>query len=393
MISRARLAVAGIASLLALEGGLRVVAATGSGHVASLLRAWDPEASSLELLGESCFRARPGASFRFPNGTGTTANRMGFRGPEVEVPKPPGTFRVLLLGGSSSHGFLVGDEGTIDAHLRDLLADAGAGAGRIEVVNLGFDALDALCEQERVRSEGSALEPDAVILHTGINDVPALRFPALPANDPERGARAVVRRAEEARRRPGGVWRHVKHRLLLARLPGVLRALVTHRARLDGPAEPVPPALDAFEHTVRATIALLPPGVAVLLSTPPSGLATPAATAATASPLVVDAATTQRYRDRLDTRLRRIADDLGAGGRPVRYVPHAVPDTAFLDDCHLSDAGNRLLAHDFLQALGAARDPDSGLSRVRAPSPAARSDAGSPDAAGSGSRTPGGRHR
>jgi len=347
-----------LATLVALELALRVVAATGYSRFASMLRAWDPAADSLVPLGESCYRQRPLARFRFVNGRETKANRMGFRGPEVAVPKRDGTYRVVLLGGSTSHGALVGDDETIDAHLRRALA--AAGVAEAEVVNLGFDSLDALCDGERLRVEGLPLEPDAVILHTGINDVPALRFPALAPNDPARGARAAVRNGEDARRATRGLWRTVKHWLLLARLPGVLRVVTARSGPLPGPPAPEPAALDAFEATVRDAVELVPPHVTVLLSTPPSGLATLAAGASTSPPLVVDAATTQRYRDALDARLRRTAADLAARGRDVRYVPHALPDDAFLDDCHLTSDGNRAVAEDFARALAAGNRAGAG---------------------------------
>lgn len=356
-MSRARslggVAAATLLTLVALELVLRVVAATGHSRFASMLRAWDPAADSLVPLGESCYRQRPLARFRFVNGQETRANRLGFRGPEVALRKPDGAYRVVLLGGSTSHGTLVGDDETIDAHLRRALA--AAGVARPEVVNLGFDSLDALCDRERLRAEGLPLAPDAVILHTGINDVPALRFPQLAPNDPARGARAAVRNGEDARRATRGLWRAVKRWLLLARLPGVLRVVAAPSGPLPGPPEPEPRALDAFEATVRGAIDLVPPGVTVLLSTPPSGLATSAAGAPTAKPLVVDAATTQRYRDALDARLRGIAADLAARGRDVRYVPHAVPDDAFLDDCHLTSDGNRAVADDFARSLTTGR--------------------------------------
>lgn len=346
-----RVALALLIGAATLEASLRIVAATSSSPFASLLRQWDPDAT-LDLLGDACFRPWPGMVVPFPNGTASHVNAMGFRGPLVAVPKPPATYRVVLLGGSTSHGCLVNDDETIDAHLRRALHVPGK---RVEVVNLGFDALDALCEQERLAAEGLALEPDAVIVHTGINDTSALRFPDLPRKAPERGVRAAIRASQEAMRREHGPWRTAKRLLFTARLPGVLRNLRRHTQPLPGPPEPEPRALDAFERTVRETIALTPPGTVVLLSTPPSGLLLPAVPFA--GPPIVDRATSQRYRDRLDERLRRIAADAGATGRDVRYVPHQVPDAVFLDDCHLDDEGNRLVAGDLARAL--ASDPSA----------------------------------
>jgi len=343
----ARAAIALLLGAATLEVSLRIVAATSSTRFASLLRQWDPDAT-LDLLGDACFRPWPGMVVPFPNGTRSHVNAMGFRGPPVAVPKPPGTYRVVLLGGSTSHGCLVNDDETIDAHLRRALRVPGRAP--VEVVNLGFDALDALCEQERLAAEGIALEPDAVIVHTGINDTSALRFPDLARNAPERDVRAAIRASQEAMRRERGPWRTAKRLLFTARLPGVLRNVQRHAQPLPGPPEPEPRALDAFERTVRGTIALAPPGTVVLLSTPPSGLRVPG-TAFAGRP-IVDRETSQRYRDRLDERLRRIADDASSTGRDVRYVPHELPDRVFLDDCHVDGEGNRLLAEDLARGLG-----------------------------------------
>jgi hypothetical protein len=159
----------------------------------------------------------------------------------------------------------------------------------------------------------------------------------------------VVRARQEFLRRERGAWREAKHLLFTARLPGVLRNLRLHAQPLPGPPEPEPRALDAFERTVRGTIALSPPHAVVPLSTPPSGLRVPGAPFAAQA--IVDRETSQRYRDRLDERLRRIADDAHSTGRDVRYVPHEVPDRVFLDDCHLDGEGNRLVAEDFARTL------------------------------------------
>jgi lysophospholipase L1-like esterase len=313
------------------------------------LREWDPDSSALELLGTSCYRARPGSAIHYPNGTVAHVNGAGYRGPEVAVPKPPGTYRIVVLGGSVTHGFSVGDDQTIDAHLRRALAEAASGR-RVEAVNLGLDGLDAVCDLERLRLEGLRLEPDAVAIHTGVNDVPALRFDRLAVNDPERGFRAQRRLAEEARVRERGVWRWLKHRLFVARVPGVAWHFAAAKP-LAGPLEPSAAALDAFEATLRALTETVSATTTVMLSTPPSALLRPGLRPVACGLLVVDAATTQRYRDRLDARLQRLAGEFAASGRSVIYVPHTLPDDVFVDDCHLTGAGNRLVAADFAGAL------------------------------------------
>ncbi|MGH7263548.1 MAG: hypothetical protein ACREMB_01680, partial [Candidatus Rokuibacteriota bacterium] len=102
--------------LVASEVAIRVYAGMDKG-VGRVLRGHDPMAVSIAPHGRFGYRQRPNSAFHYGNGTTATSNAMGFRGPLVAVPKPPGTYRILLLGGSTTHGWGVGDEETIDAYM------------------------------------------------------------------------------------------------------------------------------------------------------------------------------------------------------------------------------------------------------------------------------------
>ena len=350
-----------LVALVVLELVLRGVTVVNPA-LASNFRDWDPDAVQIELLGESCYRPRPGAAFHYENGAVAHINAEGYRGPVVRRPKRPGVFRVVLLGGSTSHGFGVDDESTIDAQLRQLLARQDPDRP-IEVVNLGFDGYDSMCDRERFEVDALRLEPDAVILHSGINDVAAARF-APPRRETSSTFRPYVDRLREERRRGGrGVWGHLKHRLFTARLPGVMRHQargqrvgVSSGASMPGPPSPPAHGPDAFESNLRRTAELAPPGAVLLFSTPPSSLRFSSRPRRRFEPhLVVDDATTQRYRDALDQRMRRVATDLAKAGRRAMYVEHSMPLERFQDDCHLDREGNRRLAADFAAALAALR--------------------------------------
>lgn len=349
-----------LVALVVLELVLRGVTVVHPA-LARNFRDWDPDVVQIELLGESCYRPRPGAAFHYENGAVAHVNAEGYRGPVVRRPKPPGVFRVVLLGGSTSYGFGVDDESTIDAQLRQLLARQDPDRP-IEVVNLGLDGYDSMSDRERFEADGLRLEPDAVILHSGINDVAAARF-APSRRETSSTFRPYVDRLQEERRRGGrGVWGDLKHRLFTARLPGVM----LHQVRgqivgvsgepMPGPSLPPAHGPDGFESNLRRTAELVPPGAVLLFSTPPSSLRFSARPRRRFEPhLVVDDATTQRYRDALDRRMRRVPTDLAKAGRRAVYVEHSVPVERFMDDCHLDREGNRRVAADFAAALAALR--------------------------------------
>lgn len=119
------------------------------------------------------FRLEPSRTYRLPEGGVCTINALGYRGPEVAVPKPPGVFRIVALGGSSTFCYL-----TDDARIwvRGLERELRGGAGpAIELVNVaapGYSSFESkILYQYKLRD----LEPDAAIVYHTWNDMKLFR--------------------------------------------------------------------------------------------------------------------------------------------------------------------------------------------------------------------------
>lgn len=99
-----------------------------------------------------------------------TANNLGYRGPDVVLPKPAGVLRIVCVGGSTTvEGY--DDRLTYPAMLQEMLRDRFSGAAdRVEVVNCGVFGL-ASPEEMDMQPEILAMEPDIVIYYNGINDL------------------------------------------------------------------------------------------------------------------------------------------------------------------------------------------------------------------------------
>ncbi|HVJ79566.1 MAG TPA: SGNH/GDSL hydrolase family protein [Planctomycetia bacterium] len=103
----------------------------------------------------------------------THHDSRGFRGGEVVAPKPPGVFRIAVLGGSTTYGeFIPRDEDAFPAQLERILR-AEFGCPQVEVVNAGvpgYNSWESLVDFEfRVLD----VAPDLVIPYFGVNDVHA----------------------------------------------------------------------------------------------------------------------------------------------------------------------------------------------------------------------------
>jgi hypothetical protein len=117
-------------------------------------------------------------------------NTRGLRGPEVAVPKPADTFRVLVLGDSVVEGAQVAEEATMAARLHGELA-ALAGGRRVETVNAGVAGFGTGQQLLFLEREGLGYQPDLIVLVFTI------------ANDPADNSLAVARRWKlAAERRP-----------------------------------------------------------------------------------------------------------------------------------------------------------------------------------------------
>lgn len=367
------LALAGLAVAGALaEAAVRLFAHTSDSYLAFRIRQRDPYQVKIEPHGTLGYRPRPGSTFHYSTGSVATVNAMGFRGAVVSRSRPPKVFRIVLLGGSTTHGWGVGDDETIDVYLKTLLRQRHPDR-EFDVINLAFDGYDAYQIYERLRSDGIPLAPDLAIVNSGVNDVRNARFPNLRDRDPRTliWEPDVARLRDEARRGGPRLWTRVKHMSYLARLPGILRDDTRRPAPAStssGEPTPNPQAYDYFERNLGRIAELTQAqNIPLILSTPPSSLAGRYAPTATSTRdyWIGTAATTQAVRDTLARRMEQLAARLAGEDRAVSYVAIDLPASVFLDDAHLSAAGNRAVAERFADAVAPYIRGVRGEGRVR----------------------------
>lgn len=142
-----------------LESGLNIYHAVGGRRTTG--RPDRPEAESLYVLLDS--PVIYGLNPRHPG-----INSRGLRDREVDVPKPAGVVRVLILGDSVTFGTLVAREKTYPSRLERLLGERN---GRAEVVNAGVNGYNAYNELQFYLTEGRKYDPDIVIVAFCMNDV------------------------------------------------------------------------------------------------------------------------------------------------------------------------------------------------------------------------------
>ena len=112
-------------------------------------------------------------------GADVEINSRGLRDREYPLAKPPGTFRIVMLGDSTTFGWALPLEDTSAKILERKLNAARAVDGRrFEVINAGVGNYDTVQEVEFFETEVRAYHPDLTILVFYINDpepVPAAK--------------------------------------------------------------------------------------------------------------------------------------------------------------------------------------------------------------------------
>ena len=142
-----------IVALLIAEAALRI-----ANHWYPYFFRFDPAVGWSLRPGASGYYNREGASY-------VTINRDGLRGPDRPRAKPPGTFRVAMLGDSYTEAIQVPYEETFSAVAERRLAGCPALRGRrIEVLDFGVDGYGTTQEMVTLRNRALAYSPDAVVL-------------------------------------------------------------------------------------------------------------------------------------------------------------------------------------------------------------------------------------
>ena len=97
-------------------------------------------------------------------------NSDGFRGPEISKEKLDGTYRIFLIGGSTTFGFgATSDETTISGFLQKFFNDSDLNVN-IEVINAGIEAGYSSSEAYYIKNILVEYTPDLIIAYDGWND-------------------------------------------------------------------------------------------------------------------------------------------------------------------------------------------------------------------------------
>lgn len=280
---------------------------------------------------------------------------LGLRGAPFSRAKPPGTYRIVLTGGSVAFGWgASGDEACVAPKLAALLSTPER---PVEVLNAGCPAYSFTQEFLWVSVELLDYEPDLVISLTGHNDIDdAFTGSGLISHELLR--QIELRLAENRRLGPS---------LLHATALG--RRLVQKFSR-SGPVAQPPEELAARESAAAARFAnmvarlgALAPGQ-VLVALQPSYLCCPPGSRPTAEANRVEDWMRGYYQERASAyaafheRMRAVErqalvglEATGNRGVDLGDALVAVPEPAFTDVVHLTDAGNARLAERLAEAV------------------------------------------
>ena len=96
------------------------------------------------------------------------SNSLGFRGPQIDIQKPPDVFRIAALGDSMTDGFFVDNDATFPYLLQQNLQRQG---WSVEVINAAHGGGTIDTEFAMLEEHVLALNPDLVILTWMSNDI------------------------------------------------------------------------------------------------------------------------------------------------------------------------------------------------------------------------------
>jgi lysophospholipase L1-like esterase len=162
-----------LGSLLALEGGLRLLADTGKFDRQLFIFGKERPPLDAKTGGGmyyahhySAYALKPG----YTNGTRERINSLGFRGEDISLAKPEGVYRIIAAGGSTTFGVYLPWNETYPYYLQEVLR-ARFGTDAIEVVNAGLTGSTAAESFHRLPTQLLPTDPDMVVVYHAFNDL------------------------------------------------------------------------------------------------------------------------------------------------------------------------------------------------------------------------------
>lgn len=125
----------------------------------------------LEYDSERFWKLRPEVQIDDPENTvwqGLVSNSLGYRSPEFDLQKPPGTIRIACFGDSSTFGIGATMEDSWPALLEDYLN--ARGEQKFQVINAGVPGYTSHQGLRHLRQEVDRLQPDIVFASYANND-------------------------------------------------------------------------------------------------------------------------------------------------------------------------------------------------------------------------------
>ena len=115
------------------------------------------------------YRLKPNLDVVFEEAPVRT-NSFGMRGPEISIEKPPGTYRIAIIGDSFTFGWGVEVEKSFVQVTERSLNASLSGKQKIEVLNFGVPGYSTFQEAALLESLGAQFKPDAVVVYFIEND-------------------------------------------------------------------------------------------------------------------------------------------------------------------------------------------------------------------------------
>jgi lysophospholipase L1-like esterase len=105
-----------------------------------------------------------------------TTNNYGFRGSDIEIPKPAKEYRVFVVGGSTTECLFLDDSTQLTSMLKTYLNDNLPDSLEYKVYNAGKSGDKSYDHLAMISQRIIHLKPDLIIIFSGLNDLTAAIF-------------------------------------------------------------------------------------------------------------------------------------------------------------------------------------------------------------------------